>query len=98
MLPYLNGFLEISARNLNDHDVIKRYIVQVKIGVTYRMLAVSLKFVNMEIGAYSNFKIVNYMSIKIFHHPLKKIIFATTTKKTGYGTFKKYGFEFLYQE
>lgn len=35
--------------NLNDHDVIKRYIVQVKIGVTYRMLAVSLKFVNMEI-------------------------------------------------
>lgn len=38
------------------------------------------------------------MSIKIFHHPLKKIIFATTTKKPGYGTFKKYGFEFLYQE
>lgn len=49
LLPYLNGFLEISARNLNDHDVIKRYIVQVKIGVTYRMLAVSLKFVNIEI-------------------------------------------------
>lgn len=49
VICYLNGFLEISARNLNDHDVIKRYIVQVKIGVTNRMLAVSLKFVNIEI-------------------------------------------------
>lgn len=30
------------------------------------------------------------MSIKIFHHPLKKIIFATTTKKPGYGTFNSF--------
>lgn len=58
---YLNEFLEISVRNLNDHDAIKRYIVQVKI--LTKVCKHGLFCFNCEV--------VNYIYKKIYCYPQK---------------------------